>query len=109
MKNKFKFGRVLLAAVLAVGTVAPSMNMVYADDTTTPAVEKKEEVVKVTFKLEEGALAGQEIAPVEVKKGEKLAKPADPKVTDGYKFTNWYLGDKVFDFDTVLDLSLIHI
>lgn len=119
MKNKFKFGRFLLATILAVGMIVPS-NMVLAEDEKLPVVNetkeeenKKEEtkepvveVVKVTFKLEEGAAEKQNFEPVEVKKGEKLVKVAAPNAKEGYKFVAWYLGDKAFDFETILDKDI---
>lgn len=124
---------ILLAAVMTAGMVMPS-TMVYAEDETKPVVTETEqpkeeapkedekeqpkedetpvvENVKVTFKLLEGALEGQEYKPVEVKKGEKLVKPQDPKAKETYKFVAWVIKeegkeDVVFDFETALDKDI---
>lgn len=50
--------------------------------------------VKVTF----DANGGSEVAPIMVKRGEKIALPVSTK--DGYAFEGWYLGD-----DKIIDLS----
>lgn len=126
---------ILLAAVMTAGMAVPS-TMVRAENETkpviteteqpkekTPKVDEKEqpkenkeetpvvENVKVTFKLLEGALEGQEYKPVEVKKGEKLVKPEDPKAKETYKFVAWVIKeegkeDKAFDFNTALDKDI---
>ena len=46
---------------------------------------------------------------VEVAEGEKVTKPADPKAEDGYKFKEWQLDGKAYDFNTPVtkDLRLV--
>ena len=47
--------------------------------------------------------------PVEVVKGEKVAKPGDPKHPEGYTFAGWFLekdGKTPFDFNAVVDKDM---
>ena len=46
---------------------------------------------------------------VEVAEGEKVTKPVDPKAEDGYKFKEWQLDGKAYDFNTPVtkDLRLV--
>lgn len=50
------------------------------------------------FKVEFNTDGGNTIAAVEVKKGDKVAKPTDP-VKEGFKFVEWQLDGKKYDFD----------
>ena len=52
----------------------------------------------VTFDVD----GGTPVAAVKLKKGEKIAKPADP-AKEGYDFMGWYLGDKQYNFDLPVD------
>ena len=62
------------------------------------------EYCEVSFNTDSGSAVDKQ----NVKKGEKITKPADP-VKDGYNFAGWYNGDREWDFenDTVTsDLEL---
>ncbi len=48
---------------------------------------------------------GSIVETQKVKKSETAVKPNDPTM-DGYKFDNWYLDDKVFDFSTPIEKNI---
>lgn len=48
---------------------------------------------------------GSIVETQKVKKSETAVKPNDPTM-DGYKFDNWYLDDKVFDFSTSIEKNI---
>lgn len=59
----------------------------------------------VTFRSD----GGTEIAPQQVKSGEKISKPQDP-VKEGYHFLGWYTDDQFFneyEFDSVVNSNII--
>ena len=60
--------------------------------------------VTVTFNADNGT----DVVMVNVASGETITKIDDP-VKDGYYFLGWYLGDAVYDFDSVVneDITLV--
>lgn len=62
------------------------------------------ETVTVTFDTN----GGSKISSIEITKGEKLTKPADP-TKDGYVFIEWLLNNNSFNFDVeiVSDIKLV--
>lgn len=61
--------------------------------------EPEPEMVAVTFVNEDLETT------LEIVKGEKVAKPADPE-KEGYAFMGWYLDDKLYDFGLAVDAEL---
>ena len=49
---------------------------------------------------------GDDIKTVNVKEGEKVEKPKKDPHKDKYKFIGWYLGDKLYDFNTPVDKEI---
>ena len=48
---------------------------------------------------------GPGVSVQNLKKGEKVVKPENPKY-EGYKFIGWYLGDEKYDFDRPIERSI---
>ncbi len=48
---------------------------------------------------------GPGVKTQEVKKGDKVIKPDDPKF-EGYIFIGWYLNDEEYNFDTPVNSSI---
>ncbi len=67
-----------------------------------PIWKEIKEYVTITF----DSKGGTDVLPIEVEKGEKALKPADP-TKDGFTFTGWNLEDVAFDFDTVINENII--
>lgn len=49
---------------------------------------------------------GSFVQPILLNVGEKILKPSDPKL-DNYIFSGWYLNDKLFDFDVVVNENIV--
>lgn len=64
-------------------------------------IDPLQEVFTVTF----DSNGGTPVKNQPVKKGEKLKKPQDPTKV-GAEFLGWYLGDKLFDFNTAIDKNI---
>lgn len=59
------------------------------------------EVVTVRFDSD----GGTKVDDVKVAKGKKISRPNTPK-RYGYAFDDWYLGDKVYDFDQLVNSDI---
>ena len=57
-----------------------------------------EEVNSLTVRFDSNG--GTEIAPQQIKQGEKAVKPIDPEKTN-YVFVGWYNGEAEWDFETM--------
>ena len=70
------------------------------DDVTLTAVFKKyeEEKVNVTFNKDNG----EETSTIEIVKNNKITPVSNP-IKEGYKFLGWYLNDKAFSFETIIE------
>lgn len=73
-------------------------------DMTLVAKWEKGSYVKVSFET----AGGNNIDTIEVKKGEKVTRPIDPKKM-GHTFKEWILNGKTFDFETPIteDITLL--
>ena len=60
------------------------------------------ETIKITFKNE------NQTKTIEIKKGQKVEIPEEP-IKEGYTFEGWYLNDKIYDFETILEIDTILI
>lgn len=80
-------------------------------------IRDKENLEKISSSLEENKIlynvlfdtdGGSEINPQTIEKGNKVSQPSDP-VKKGYKFIEWQLEDKKFDFNEEInsDIKLI--
>ncbi|MBQ7140193.1 MAG: InlB B-repeat-containing protein [Bacilli bacterium] len=67
---------------------------------------KQDDAEKVTITFDTNG--GSKISSIEITKGEKLNKPADP-TKDGYVFIEWLLNNNSFNFDVeiVSDIKLV--
>ncbi len=74
---------------------------VTSDITLVAEWAKKEEVWVVTLDTDDGSLTTK----VNVKKGEKLAKPEDPERA-GYTFVSWQLNGKDYDFNKIVEKDI---
>ena len=75
--------------------------------TEQPTTQQPEKVV--TYEVDFETNGGNKISTIEVKTGEKVTKPTDPK-KDGYTFEGWYLDSKLtkeFDFNKAIDDDII--
>lgn len=75
-------------------------NSIYKDSTLVAKWKANEgtEVVKVKFDTD----GGSAISDIELAKGRTITRPKAPTKM-GYVLVDWYLGDKVFDFDTPIN------
>ena len=48
---------------------------------------------------------GSNVDSQEIKKGEKIERPTDPKM-EGYTFSDWYYNDEKWSFDNVIDSNI---
>jgi len=63
--------------------------------------ELHENQISVAFDSNGGSF----VQPILLNVGEKILKPSDPKL-DNYTFSGWYLNDKLFDFDVVVNENI---
>jgi uncharacterized repeat protein (TIGR02543 family) len=68
------------------------------EEPATPVVE----TIKVTF----DAANDKTPAVVEVKKGEKVAKPTNVPEREGFTFKGWFNGEEAFDFEKPVEADL---
>ncbi len=64
--------------------------------------QKDDSTDEITYTVSFDSRGGSTVAPITVKKGEKVSKPADP-TKDDYTFNGWYTGqslETLFDFST---------
>lgn len=76
---------------------------IYEDITITPNYTETPDVIKnytVTFNF------GEEVKKQTIKEGNKITKPDDPE-KEKHKFLGWYVGDTLFDFDTIIDKDIV--
>ena len=66
---------------------------------------EEETPVEETFKVTFDSAEGSAVEAAEVKKGEKVAKPADPS-REGHTFKGWFNGETEFDFDTAITADI---
>lgn len=59
-------------------------------------------IVTVSFNTD----GGSEVQPIQVKKGNKITPPLNPKKS-GYSFYGWYYGSELFDFDFLINENLV--
>ena len=103
LKNQVAEGQALLDSIKA-GTATDALSAPDAmAGKVNDAVEALVAAVHVTF---DDKIEATDNATVEVVKGEKVAKPADPKHPAGYTFAGWFLekdGKTPFDFNAAVD------
>lgn len=85
-----------LAALFFVGLIGFGIYMVVTNAGKLNNNNGTEENKKFTVKFNTNG--GNEIEKQEVKKGEKVVKPEEPK-KEGFLFINWYLEDRVYNFN----------
>ena len=105
---KKRLGLLLAAFLLATTATLVSCDSGEKNDNnqtnqTPPAVETPVEGNQfvVTFETSGGSI----VAPITVKEGEKVTKPADPTKT-GHLFAGWKKNGEVFDFETPITESI---
>ena len=105
---KKRLGLLLAAFLLATTATLVSCDSGEKNDNdptnqTPPAVETPIEGNQfvVTFETSGGSI----VAPITVKEGEKVTKPADPTKT-GHLFAGWKKNGEVFDFETPITESI---
>lgn len=87
------------------GTYINETDPIYENITITPKYTETPEVIDyhvITFNID------GEIKTQNVKVGEKIERPKDPK-KDRYTFLGWYIGDELYNFDTIPDKDLVLI
>ena len=103
LKNQVAEGQALLDSIKA-GTATDALSAPDAmAGKVNDAVKALVAAVHVTF---DDKIEATDNATVEVVKGEKVAKPADPKHPAGYTFAGWFLekdGKTPFDFNAAVD------
>ena len=65
------------------------------------STDEDSDMVTIRFDTDGGSTVSRQIIP----KGDKVTKPADPTKTD-YKFVEWQLDDKKFDFETEVEENI---
>src|SRR5690606_15900452 len=68
---------------------------------TDPTVVPTEVTFDVTFDADNGTA----LVVVQVLDGQTVAEPTDP-TKSGFTFTNWYLGDNVYQFSTPVTANI---
>ena len=91
------------------GTKAPENNS-ESNQTKDPKKNGEEESDKnnasTTYKVTFDTDGGTKIQSQTIKKGKKINKPANP-TKKGYKFIEWQLNNKTFDFNTVVNKDIV--
>ncbi len=75
-------------------------------DTEVNKEDNNEDIEISEYRVIFNSNGGSSVSPVTVKEGEVLVKPEDP-TRDGYKFLNWTLDDKEYDFENVVTSNLV--
>lgn len=103
MKHSTKLAMLLLSSTFALASCGGSGEATSTGAPDSIATSETEMTYTVTF----NSMGGSAVAPVTVKYGEKLTKPADP-TKEGYTFKEWCVDEicvTAFNFRTMTILS----
>lgn len=76
------------------------------NQTKDPEKEQDKTNDLITYKITFDTDGGTEIQSLTIKKDEKISKPDNPTKT-GYKFIEWQVNNKTFDFDTLVNEDIV--
>lgn len=80
-------------------------NQIVTKDLTISAKWTKVEEGKETYVVKFNSDGGTTISNQVIEKGEKATKPSDP-TKEGYIFKGWFLEDKTYDFNSVVEENI---